>query len=512
MALGRKLLPAENPVTAAQRFAWLVRAIRSSSPDQDIVNTESFALKLNGYLSEHLQPATINRLETGTVSFSIERCQAYELALGLPYCELIDAYIWIFRQRGSEPKTIWSTIKEATAAEIELLVRLAREEPLKPLEWLHLAYLYRNRPELITDSKRLKDLFLDGIIRDMGRYYERDQRIMREALITVGKDIVSPVVEAVTQEPIRFFNAPEALGFIPGQHAWQALVKLHRTVPDRWAAPGILESIMRKLDADSRSGLTDEHLIAALKESSVKALEQTDMLFIARESSLAVVRRINSSLTANEARRLNSLRPDLMQLEIKPSSVTRREVLDDISKRFGRAVTRSDFSMQIPSHMPGLTRIVHDALFAGDRCERVLNGVLLTPWKGSYALTDAVGGSLQHIPKSDYGTQRSMVRFATKLGTSNLNSYLRELASSRNLETNTNVSIAWALGAGSEPADEEVLKKLYGSAASIEEKRAVCTAAMRRGFAGLIRAISRDHDGTVAREAMIALSILDPNC
>jgi hypothetical protein len=333
---------------------------------------------------------------------------------------------------------------------------------------------------------------------------------MREALITVGEDIVSPVVEAVTQEPIRFFNAPEALGFIPGQRAWQALVKLHRSVPDRWAAPGILESIMRKLEADSQSGLTDKHLIDALKASSVKALEQTDALFIARESSLAVVRRINSSLTANEVKRLNSLRPDLMQLEIIPSSVTRKEVINDISKRFGRAVTRNDFNEQIPSYVPGLTRIVHDALFAPHRCERVLNGVLLTPWKGSHALTDAVGGSLQHIPRSDYGTQRSMVRFVTKLGTPNLNSYMRKLAASGDLESNTSVSIAWALGAGSEAADEEILRKVYSSAASIEEKRAVCTAAMRRGFTDLIRLISRDHDGTVAREAMIALSILDP--
>jgi hypothetical protein len=509
MALGRKLLPAENPVTAPERFAWLVRAIRSSSPDPDIRSTETFATKLNALLREHLQPATINRLETGGLSFNIERCKAYEVVLGLPDCQLVDAYIWIFRQRGSTPRTAWAVIKEATAAEIELLVMLAREEPLTPLQWLHLAYLYKNRPELITESHRLKELFLGGIIRDMGKYYERDQRVMREALITVGSDLIPRIVEAVTAEPIRFFNAGEALGFIPGAGAWDALVELHASVPDGWAAPGILESLLRKVDTESPAHLADSSLLGPLRASTVEALEQTDMLFVARESALAVVRRIGSSLTASETRRVRSLRPDLMQLDVIPSSVTQREIIDDLSKRFGRIVARDDYRDHIPAHVPGLARIVHDAVFAQDRSERVLNGVLLTPWKGSSAITDAIGGALPHVPASDYGTQRSMVRFATKLGTPNLNGYLRRLAGSSDIEPNTSVSIAWALGAGVETEDENVLRAMYSSAKSVEVKRAVCTAGLRRGMTELIGAISRDHNGTVAREAMIALSILD---
>jgi hypothetical protein len=509
MALGRKLLPAENPVTAPERFAWLVRAIRSSSIDPDVRSTESFTAKLNAHLPEHLQPATINRLETGTLSFNMERCKAYEIALGLPDCQLIDAYIYVFRERGSTPRTTWTGIKEATAVEIELLVALAREEPIKPLEWLHLAYLYRNRPELITESRRLRNLFLDGIIRDMGKYYERDQRIMREALITVGDDLIPRIMEAVSTEPIRFFNATEALGFIPGARAWDALVQLHGSVPDGWAAPGILESMLRKVDTESSVDFADNSLIGPLKASTVEALERTDTLFIVRESALAVVRRIGSSLTANEAKRISSLRPDLMQLDIVPDSMTRRELTDDLSKRFSRIVARDDYSEHIPAYVPGLSRIVHDAVFGKNRSERMLNGVLLTPWKGASAITDAVGGALQHVPASDYGTQRSMVRFATKLGTPNLNRYLRQLAGSPDIEPNTSVSIAWALGAGDEAEDEGVLRNMYFSAKSVEVKRAVCTAGLRRGMAELVGLISRDRNGTVAREAMIALSILD---
>lgn len=509
MALGRKLLPAENPVTAPERFAWLVRAIRSSSIDPDVRNTESFATKLNAHLSEHLQPATINRLETGTLSFNIERCKAYEIALELPDSQLIDVYIFVFRERGSTPRTAWTGIREATAAEIELLVALAREEPIKPLEWLHLAYLYRNRSELITESRRLKDLFLDGIIRDMGKYYERDQRIMREVLIAVGDDLIPRIVEAMTAEPIRFFNAAEALGFIPGARAWDALVHLHGTVSDEAAAPGILEAMLRKVDTESSVDLADNSLIGPLKASTVEALERTDMLFTVRESALAMVRRIGGSLTASEAKRMSSLRPDLMQLRIVPGSMTRRELTDDLCQRFGRIMVRDDYSENIPAYVPGLSRIIHDAVFAQNRPERMLNGVLLTPWKGASAITDAVGGALQHVPASDYGTKRSMVRFATKLGTPNLNRYLRQIAGSPEVEPNMGVSIAWALGAGAEAEDEDVLRNMYNSAKSVEVRRAVCTAGLRRGMTELVGHISRDRNGTVAREAMIALSILD---
>jgi hypothetical protein len=349
----------------------------------------------------------------------------------------------------------------------------------------------------LANSKRIRDLFFNGIISDMGKYYERDQRIMREALIIVGNDIVSPIMKVVISEPIRYFNATEVLGFISGSHAWKALVELHRSVPDGWATCGILESMMRKIEADSQPELANDSLIDALRSSCVQALE------------LAVVRRIKHSLNASEAKRLNSLRPDFMQLDVRPMSVSKKEIINDLSNRFGRALERQNRDVQIPAYVPGLDKVVHDALFATDRSERVLNGVLLTPWVGSVALTDAVGESVQLIPTADYGTQRSMVRFATKLGTANLNGHLRKLASSSDLETNTSVSIAWALGAGSETADEEVLKKMYESAKSMEVKRAVCTAALRRKLTPLIKSISHDRDGTVAREAMIALSVLD---
>ena len=506
--MGRKLLPADNPNSPAERFAWVVRALRASSSNPDIRRTEIFAEKLNSHLTEHLQPASINRLETGGLDFTVERCVAYEAALGLPDGQLVDAYLWLFRHRGLAPKTAWATLREATSSEIELLIRLAQDEPLKPLDWLHLAHLYRNRPDLITESSRLHELFIGGMIRDMGRYYERDQRIMREALITVGENIVPAILAAVEEEPIRFFNATEALGFIPGPEAWEALLRLHHELPDVFAAPGILDSMARKANLDSSAEFRDRQVSDPLKAYCMNLLEQTETLFIARESSLAIVGALQDNLTMVERRRLATLKPDLDQLAIRPTAVTRKEIMHDVMRRHGQATEKSRPIEDVPLIMPGLNRLVHDGLFAPDRVERITSGVLLTPWQGIGALTEAVGDSAHGIPVADYGTQRSMVRFATKLGSSNLNQHLRRIASSGQLDINTSVSIAWALGAGTESADETTLEQMYETAKSSEVKRAVCTAAMRRGRTPLLKEISRDRDGVVAREAMIGLSII----
>jgi hypothetical protein len=506
--MGRKLLPSDNPGSASERFAWIVRALRASSPVADIRKTETFAQKLNSHLVEHLQPATINRLETGTLDFTIERCVAYESALGLPDGQLVDVYLWLFRHRGLVPKTAWATLHEASSSEIELLVRLAQDEPLRPLDWLHLAYLYRNRPELIKGSKRLNDLFIGGMVRDMGRYYERDQRIVREALIIVGDDIVPAVLAAVEEEPIRFFNATEALGFIPGAQAWNALAKLHDEMQDVFAAPGILDSLIRKSNLDSQAKYRDPHVSNRLKEYCLSILDQTETLFIARESSLATVQYIRDNLSTKEQRRLEQLRPDLRQLAVNPITASRREIVEDVMRRHSTAVERSRQLDDIPLIMPGLSRILHDGLFAADRVERITNSVLLTPWQETSALTEAVGGSAYKISAIDYGTQRSMVRFATKLGSPNLNHYLRRIASSGEIDTNTSVSIAWALGAGTDKADEATLDQMYANTRSSEVRRAVCTAAMRRGQTSLLTKISRDKDGVVAREAMLGLSMV----
>lgn len=508
-SMGRKLLPSDNPITAGERFAWVVRAIRASSVDPDIRNTAVFTQKLNSHLSDQLQPASVNRLETGTMEFTLERCLAYESALGIRGNKLVDAYIWFLRHRGLAPKTHWAGLKEVSSSELELLIRLAQGERLEPLDWLHLAYLYKNRPDLIVGSRRLSSLFVEGMIQDMGKYYETAQRIMREPLIVAGDDNIIPVIsEAVTQEPIRFFNVTEALGFINGSASWSTLSRLQTSSPDIFAAPGILDSIVRKARLDAHEELHNGAISDSIKAYCISVLDQTGALFIIRESGLAALRELGHLMKTSEIQRLRALGQDLRQLDIIPSVVSQREVVEDVLQRFRSIVESSRESDEIPLVLPGLRAIVHDALFSRDRVERISNAVLLTPWTGTHALVEAVGQSVQHIPSADYGTRRSMVRFATKLGTPNLNLYLRRLVESGNHDISTKVSIAWALGAGSDGQDEDTLRRMYESTSSSEVKRAICTAAMRRGFKRLLTATSRDRDGIVARESIIALSLI----
>ena len=504
----RKLLPASNPQTAAERFAWIARALRASSPDAEVRRTQTFAQLLNSHLEEHLQPASINRLETGTLDFTIERCLAYEAVLKLPSLQLVDAYLWLFRHRGLTPKTNWSNLREATSAEIDIMIKLAQGEPLSPLDWLHFAHLYRNRPDLINESGRLRELFFDGLVHDMGRYYERDQRILREALIIVGEDAIPAIMAAVEDEPIRFFNTTEALGFIPGPAAWEALLHLQQELPDVFAVPGILDSIVRKADLDCSAKFSERSTSGSIKSQCVELLDRADTLFIAREASLATVQRLRPNLTSLEGRRLASLRSDLQQLAVRPAGVGIEEIMAEVMRRHQRTVERERESYDLPLVLPGLDRIVADGLFARDRVERITNAVLLAPWIGVDALTDAVGSVACEISNVDYGTQRSLVRFVTKLGSKRAYKYFRDIASTPGVDFNTSISIAWALGAGVEDEDELTLDQMYASSESPEVRRAVCTGAMRRGRASLLMTMSRDRDGVVAREAMVGLGLL----
>jgi hypothetical protein len=508
-ALGRKLLPLEDPTTATQRFAWLVRAIRSCHEDPRVRVTNLFAQRLNSDLVESLKPATINRLETGLLDFTLERCSAYERALKLPEDSLVDAYIWLMRHDGHAPRTEMARLREPSMREIELIYKLGRGEVLAPLEWIRLSYLYRNRSDLFTASPRLRRDLFERLVQDLGRSYEKNQRLMHEAVINIGDDIAPCIVNFVTREPVRYFLGVEALGFMRGAKSWHALLGLQERMIDPFTVQAILEAITRRVKAEPDLGVGGNHDFGPLRNYSVKILQQVDELFVAREAALGFLQDSEVELSSKERARLDVYREDLRQLRVLPVAFKREELIEQIVRSLGSALANTRKAEDVPTIIPGVDRLIRAAVFSADRQERINMGILMAPWVQAAALTTAVGTSIGLVSDEDYGTQRSMVRFATKINSPNLYSYVRRLSDSGVRDENTKLSLAWALGMGHDEDDLAVLERMYHATVARETKRAICIAAFRRGFASLLTEITRDRDGDVSREALVALSTLD---
>ena len=114
------------------------------------------------------------------------------------------------------------------------------------------------------------------------------------------------------------------------------------------------------------------------------------------------------------------------------------------------------------------------------------------------------------VPPEDYGTQRSMVRFATKLNCESFQVHIRELARSGGTrDEGTNLSLAWAMGLARDntEGDESILNQMYQRAESVNTKRAICIAASRRNFKSLLRAMAQDRDSNVSREARLGAGL-----
>jgi hypothetical protein len=62
--------------------------------------------------------------------------------------------------------------------------------------------------------------------------FERDSRLLREALIIIGRPAVPYIVELVHREPMRYYNNIEVLGNLDNNEALRALVSLGRQLND----------------------------------------------------------------------------------------------------------------------------------------------------------------------------------------------------------------------------------------------------------------------------------------
>jgi len=507
-ALGRKLLPKDNPASPNDQFAWLVRSIRACHHNADVRDTATFSKLLGRDSVETLKPASINRLETGALDFTLERCVAYERALGLEENKLADAYLWILRNSAMVPKTSLSRLREPQAEDFDLFWRLATDHSLKPLEWLRLACLYSNRPGLF--SPRVRSALFERAVAALANSAEGDQRIMREVLVRIGEDVVPLIYESVVRSPIRNFVAVEALGYMEGEASWRTLLRLQESLLNSWTIHSVIESIHRRMWADHALRLEAESETRVLTGVAVSALQDTDELFMAREACLELVHRVKGRLTARQRSSLGSIRQDLVQLSVMPTSFHRGEVVRVVVDRFGELMAAERPSEQVPTRLPGLSTLIEQAVFGRTRQDRIALGVLLSPWAHVDQLARSVGGAMLLVPPEDYGTQRSMVRFATKLNCESFQVHIRELARSGGTrDEGTNLSLAWAMGLARDntEGDESILNQMYQRAESVNTKRAICIAASRRNFKSLLRAMAQDRDSNVSREARLGAGL-----
>jgi hypothetical protein len=468
-------------------------------------NTELFSSLLSGFLEEDLKPATVNRLENGDLEFTIERCRGYEKALGLEPDMLLSVYLYTFREEGVPPRGSHVRHRTADAEDLELMFRLGRGDELHPIEWLKLSFLYHNNPELITRSRTLQVAFFEGILHASSLSYEKDQQIMREAIINVGDDLAPYIAEAAAQDSVRNFTAVEALGHMPGADSWTSLFTLIDQMEDTWMTHAILDSVMRRTtDSQTLRHLGDrEH--RQIFDRSMVLVTDPSALFIARESAFEFIRSAHLPPSPRQRRSMDACRPDLQQLQVFPSSTRREDVLQHIIDGTEAALRDNRQSEDIPLRLPGLKRIVKEGVFSPARMHRISIGVLLSSWNQVNPLSDAIGRTLVSVPNSEYGLQRSIVRLLTKMGSPEMYRHFRKVQRKAIYDENTMLSIAWALGMGSDPEDISTLTNMYAQARGPETKRAISTAAFRRSNRDLLLKISEDSDSTVSRAAKAAL-------
>ena len=237
---GRRPLPLERPRGGREQFAWLSRAIRTYLLEHEVRRTSSFTERINGHLHRPMQPESVNRLENAQLDFDIERVRAYERVLDVEVDHLIDIYIHLVRLDGIAPR--WRADGPAgrsSPADFDLLHRVARDEPLPAGEWLTLSHAVGTRRTEVLDSSRFRDSFGHGLLAEFGRSFERDERLLREAIINAGDAVVPYVLEYARSAPITHFNAVEALGYMSSHAACRLRWSTSRSQPwiPSWCRP-----------------------------------------------------------------------------------------------------------------------------------------------------------------------------------------------------------------------------------------------------------------------------------
>lgn len=502
MPSGRKLLPMEQPRLPLQKFAWLVRAIRAVHEDPKIKDTASFTMALNQHLEEELRPATINRLESGSAEFTIERCTAFEKALGLEPLDLVDCYLYASRAEGRIPKTSLARLTEATSTEIELLWRLAEGDHLTSPEWLRLAHLYRNRPDLLANP-RIRECFLHRLLDDAGRSFEKAERLVREVLITTGPDVLPVLQERLRTDPLRYFTTCEAAGFMTSERSREFLADLALGQRDGAVTATLLEPLRRSLQEHGLGPAGLKRQAPAFKDYALGVLQDTDEFFTAREEAFSLLRWGRFDLTLRERARMHAIHDDLRQLRLASGEPYRRELVAEVSRRFANDLSASDLiGPGTPLSIPGVRTFVEDGLFSTERVDRLTASVLIRPWQLSGLLGSSMGAVVsQNVDKKDYGVQRAAIRFLTKLTRPETLEPIRAIGWSHIQDDSVRLAVGWALGSGSPENDSSLLRHLADTATTTATRRVVALSAARLGDKPTLENLASGRDSTAAEEA-----------
>lgn len=503
MPSGRKLLPMEQPRLPLQKFAWLVRAIRAFHQEPKIKETNSFTAALNHHLEdEQLKPATINRLESGSADFTIERCTAYEKALGLAPLDLVDCYLYASRAEGRTPKTSAARVNEATGAEVELIWRLAEDEHLTAPEWLRLAYLYRNRPELLS-APRIRESFLHRLLDDAGQSFEKEERLIREVIIITGADVLPVLRERLRTDPLRYFTTCEAAGFMAEPQSREFLAELALSMRDGAVTATLLEPLRRSMQDHGLGSADLGDRAGAFKDYALNLLDDTDEFFTAREEAFSLLRWGRFDLAPRERSRIQALHEDLQQLRLVSRATYQRELVTDIADRFSRDLSASTLAGNgMPLAVPGLRTFIQDGIFSAERIDRLTASVLIRPWQLSGILGQSLGTVVTHsVDKKDYGVQRAAVRFLTKLTRPEALEPIRAIGWSHLQDDSVRLTVGWALGAGSSQEDSSLLRHLGQKATTTATRRVVALSAARVGARAVLQDLARGTDSVAAAEA-----------
>ncbi len=481
-----------------------MRALRSYHPRPEIRDTLLFSTELANYLGAPLKPATINRLENGDLAFDIRRVLAYEQALQVEPTSLVDVYIYLMRLDGHAPRTqAHDLVTEAQYH--DLLFKLAHGDELYPMDWLRLTWSISARGSSLLESPRYRAVLFDRLIQQYGDSFERDERLLREALIILGDAAVPSILESARSAPIRYFNSIEVLGFSRSETAWNGLTSLAAEISDPANVQTLIEPIRRQLRADrSRLASLMQHA-PNLVPYCLAILVNPNEAYTSREEALLLVSRRDLQVSSHWKRRLGEYEPDLNQLRLKLEGPSRQEVSSHlISSLQGLVGNTCASALGMPQVIPGLKDVLENSIFGQERVERLGLGVALSPLSISGDLSIALGRTLLLIDSRDYGVQRSILRLMTKMAHPASHEFFTTFSKRRIVDDGTRLTTAWALGTGTCHEDERCLRLLIAGATPMT-RRVIALAAARRKFHVLLSELAKDPDTQVASEARAAL-------
>lgn len=502
----------DKPEGALARFGWICRVLREYSGDPEIQHTGIFARLVSARLTEDLKPATINRMETGTAHFTADRIGAYEELLCLEQGTLFDTYIYLTRLEVAPGQGVLRPPRITDAAFFDLSFRVASDDPtLTAYDYLIFALaLGASDRRKCLSAKRVRDHLATRLLDHFASAFERDERLLREAIILLAECVAPHIVERVKGDPIRLFNVVEALGFAPGKSAWRALLQLAAGLSDDVQAQTLIEPIRRwvRIDHERLEHICEAapHLIAYCEE----VVQAPAEAYTTREEALAFLVDARIKPTPRVMRYFNECRDEINQLRGRPVGTSRRDIAIALHERTQRQLMSRGVTGRhgATRDIPGLKPILEDALFAANRVDRLGISLALGALPIKADLCHAAGNMLLHdISADNYGIQRSVIRFMTKLGDPAAHSYFSRFGKQDIRDDGVRLSIAWALGTGSGRTDEQCLRKVKGPA-TVTTRRVIALAAARREYRNLLCEMLSDPNSTVRGEAAAALKAL----